>query len=80
MVCAGSSHAIGGGSNPGEGWDALSGEAALPFVPVERVSWPLQYGIVARALHAGRIVLGSNPGGLEMRRFHVIVYDYLHNI
>ena len=26
------------GSNPGEGWHALSGEAVLPFVPVERVS------------------------------------------
>ena len=23
---------------PGKGWDAVSGEAALPFVPVERVS------------------------------------------
>ena len=34
----------------------------------------------ARALHAGWIVLGSNPGGLEMRRFRVIVYEYLHNI
>ena len=38
--------------------------------------------LVATALHGGRIVPGSNPGGggLEMCRFRVIVYDYLHNI
>ena len=41
---------------------------------------PLRYGIVAKASHAGQIVPGSNLGGLEMRRFRVMIYDYLHNI
>ena len=74
------SHAVGGGSNPEEGWDTPGGEAALPFYvcgasKLTSSVWYSGQGVVRWPECAT-----FDSGGLEMRRFRVMINEYLPNI
>ena len=57
------SHAVGGGSNPGEGWDTPCSVPTPPVLPVGQLICPRHYSIVAKGVVRWPEGPGSIPGG-----------------